>query len=221
MVRNAVLSRSIVGCQAANHVTDSFRIVKDWRESQMEKASSSAGIRFKQGDPRAAEEVHDRVRRTLAFRGYGIPTEDRRDLEQVVMGQIWEAVAQPQFDPTAGFWGFVEVVVARRCIDWLRGRKEEVPIEDAIVQADPAGGPLASTLRREREDLAQAVVAKLPDGCRQLIGLHLEQGKTYAELAEILGASEGALRVRMHRCIQRAQRILSEFESARKSRRRL
>ncbi len=165
---------------------------------------------IREEDSAATREVLRRVRRILAFRGYGIPSEDRRELEQIVVTQIWHAVCRPDFDQ-AGFWGFVEVVVARRCIDWLRRRKTETRLEDAGDFADPSLSPLGDLLRREKVALAKQTLAQLPEGCRQLIELVAEQGKTYRQAATILGRSEGALRVQMYRCIREARGLLAEI----------
>lgn len=190
--------------------------MKDFGDEAPASASAQVGVEFKSGDPGAAEAVRDRVRRTLRFRAYGLSGEDRQDLEQIVMAQLWEAVASPGFDPAGGFWGFVEVVVARRCIDWLRKRKDETPIDAEEDVLDPSRGPLATALGRERQDLAWAAIARLPESCRQLLRLHLEESRSYAEMARILGVAEGTLRVRMHRCIRKARRIVADLENPEK-----
>lgn len=169
--------------------------------------------RVRAGNAAATGEVRRRVRRILAFRGYRIPPEDRFDLEQIVLVQLWQAVRRAGFD-TSGFWGFVEVLASRRAIDWLRARKPDTGLEPEHHFADPARGPLRLALDREQAELARTVLERLPEGCRELIGLHVRSGRTYAEIAERLGRSEGALRVQMHRCIQRAQRILGELLEA-------
>jgi RNA polymerase sigma factor (sigma-70 family) len=164
---------------------------------------------FAARDPAATRKVVRRVRRILAFRGYGIPEEDRRELEQVVIIQIWEGIRRPGFDP-AGFWGFVEVVVSRRCIDWLRLHRAEVSLEDSDEVVDPTLSPLKSLIQREKTEIARETLAQLPEPCRQVIELVVGQGKTYVEAASILGSSEGALRVRMHRCIREARKLLAD-----------
>lgn len=179
-------------------------------------ASESAriGRRFRDGDPEATAEVRSRVRRTLAFRGYGIPSEERADLEQIVMTQLWEAARRAHFDPDSGFWAFVELVVARRCIDFRRARRTEVPLDPEVVGPDPAPGPLASVLGRERASLAQVALESLPEPCRELFRLRFERNLGYAEAAEALGVRSGTLRVRMHRCVQQAQAILARLADA-------
>lgn len=169
----------------------------------------SVAQRFGGRDPSATREVLERVRRILAFRRYGIPEEDRRELEQVVMIQIWEGVRLPGFDPT-GFWGFVEVVTSRRCIDWLRLRRTEISLEDSDDLADSSRGPLRTLLDREKSELAREVLAQLPEPCRRVVEIVIGQGRTYAEAASILGTSEGALRVRMYRCIRDARKLLGD-----------
>lgn len=148
-----------------------------------------------------------RVRRILAYRGYGIPPEDRLDLEQTIMLQLWQAVSEPSFRGKR-FGGLVEVVASRRCIDWWRSRKPETALEAA--EAVPAGqpDPQRTALRREQIEHAQAALKRLPAACQELIRLHVGQNRSYAEIAKSLGRSEGALRVQMHRCIRRAQQLL-------------
>ena len=165
--------------------------------------------RLRRGDPEAVQSVRARVTTIIRFRGYGISNEERKDLEQEVMTQIWQAVNRSSFDPTRGFWGFVEVVTARRCIDWLRTKRNEVELDDSVQETTPS--PLGSTLIAERISLARRVVSQLDSPCRELIDLHIVQGKAYREIAEVLGKSEGALRVKMYRCIRRAQQLLIEL----------
>lgn len=170
------------------------------------------GRAFRQGVPEAVTRVRDRVGRILAFRGYRIPAEERRDLQQEVMAQIWRAANRAGFDPARGFLGFVEVVTARRCIDWLRTRRQDSELQPD--HRDERPDPFAVTLAGERARLAAAVLARLREPCRELIALHIVEHKPYSEVARILGRSEGALRVQMYRCIREARRILDELMDA-------
>lgn len=168
--------------------------------------TEAVAIAFRRGTPEAVRAVRRRVRKIVWFRGYGIPEDDKKDLEQEVMTQVWQAANRPGFDAGSRFWGFVEVVTARRCIDWRRSqvaRSRETTLDENLPE--PAGGPLRVTLDRERTGRAQAVLAQLAKPCRDLIYLHFAEGKSYAELSTVLGKSEGALRVQMHRCIARAR----------------
>lgn len=168
---------------------------------------------LRDGDGAATEIVRRRVRRIVAFRGYSIPEQDRLELEQTILTQVWRAVSRRGFE-SAHFWGLVEVVSSRRCIDWLRARRAETGLDPLTTPPDPLPDPLGVILLRERRELAQRVLSRLPESCRQLIELHVVLNKSYAEMEEILGKSSGALRVQMHRCVKRAHRILRRLLDA-------
>lgn len=166
-------------------------------------------IQLRGGSLIAFRLVRERVRRILHFRGYRMSTEERKDLEQEIMVQIWQAVNRSSFDPRAGFWGFVEVVSVRRSIDWLRTRKPTSVLDERM--SDPGVGPQGSLLHEERARLANAALGRLGPQCRELVQLHFGHQKPYRELSRHFGKSEGALRVQMYRCIRQVRAILDEM----------
>ena len=167
---------------------------------------------LQRGDPPAVQEARQRVGKILAHGALQIPPQDREDLEQEIMTEIWQAVNRSRFDFFGGFWGFVEVVTARRCIDWLRSRKEQVPIPEGL--GSPAPSPLRRALDRERSEVASEALAALHPRCQQLVSLRLRDELSYKEIAEVTGTSEGAVRVQFYRCIRRAKRLLKRIAQA-------
>lgn len=163
------------------------------------------------GEVAAVDHVRARVQKILAFKRLRIPDQDRDDLEQEIMTEVWQAVNRPGFDFTAGFWGFVEVVTSRRCIDWLRSKKTRVPLSENLP--DSGRNPLQKTLDNERTDLAEKILAALDPDCRQLILLRLQEGLSYRKIAHDLGKTQGALRVQMYRCIRAAQKLLGDHQA--------
>jgi RNA polymerase sigma-70 factor, ECF subfamily len=149
------------------------------------------------------------VGKILAHGALQIPPQDRDDLAQEVMTEVWQAVNRSRFDFSSGFWGFVEVVTARRCIDWLRSRKEQLPIPDGL--GSPAPGPLTRALDRERSEMASEVLAALHPRCQQLVSLRLRDELSYKEIAEVTGTSEGTVRVQFYRCIRGARGLLKRI----------
>jgi len=166
---------------------------------------------LQRGEAAAVRLVRGRVRRILAYRGFGIPREERRDLEQEVMTQLWQAANRPGFAGGERFWGFVELVASRRCIDWLRMRRETTELGASLP--DEGEGPAAGALSRERRRLALEVLSRLDRPCRDLIYLRVGLEKSYREISRLLGRSEGALRVQLHRCIGKARRGVEELEA--------
>lgn len=159
---------------------------------------------FRKGEPEAVAEVEGRVRRIIGHRGYGIPEAERDELRQEVLVQVWQSVNRDGFDAERGFWGFVQVVTARRCIDWRRKRREERATNLSLVP-DSGRGPLKRILASERRHVVRAAVEQLGRRCRELIEYRVSEGRSYAEIADLTGRSEQALRAQMYRCIKSAR----------------
>ena len=149
------------------------------------------------------------MRKIISFGRVRIPKDQLDDLEQEIVAQVWQAVNRPGFSPDGGFWGFVEVVAARRCIDLLRSRRESVPLVDPVP--DLRKGPLRGALEDERIEVARRALGSLEPACRELITLRIREGLSFKELAERLGKSEGALRVQMYRCVEKARAACSSL----------
>lgn len=179
--------------------------------SEREPSPSSEGWarRLQRGDTAAVQQVRDRIRRILSYRSLDFCSPERADLEQEVMIEIWQGVNREGFDPSAGFWGFVEVVTSRRCIDWLRSRRERVALPEGLV--DPGAGPLRNAQERERGDLASATLASLDSPCRELLELRFRDDLSYREIARRTGKTEGALRVQLYRCVQQARSLVEQI----------
>ncbi len=180
--------------------------------AQSSTPSSSSGDwarKLRRGEPEAVHVVRERIRNILSFRRLRIPAAEQEDLEQEIMTEVWQAVNRSAFDFTAGFWGFVEVVSSRRCIDWLRRQREHAVPQNSLV--DPRFGPSETLLDRERSDLAAKVIRTLDPPCRELVAMRFHRGLSYDEIGARVGKSPGAIRVQMHRCIQRARQLVVEW----------
>ncbi|HUP22840.1 MAG TPA: sigma-70 family RNA polymerase sigma factor [Thermoanaerobaculia bacterium] len=184
-------------------------IVSDHGLPERADTRADFAAQLRRGDPSAMRLVRERVRRIIGYRRLPIQRHEVEDLEQDVMTQLWRALNRPDFDPGAGIWGFVEVVTSRRCIDWLRSRRTLVPLSESLRDTDR--DPLGKTLTLEASRIAADVLAALDEPCRQLIAMRVGQGLSFKELSVSLGRSEGALRVRMYRCVRAAREILAQL----------
>jgi RNA polymerase sigma factor (sigma-70 family) len=168
--------------------------------------------RFLAKEARTVAEIRRMVARIVRFHGYGVPPGDRDDVVQETLLQIWEAVRKPTFDSSRSFGSFVQTVAARRCIDRMRTHKTTVPLNPGLPHSTT--GPLGNLMQKERVDLVREVFDRLKEACRELIRLHITEKKTYGQIAERLGRTEGALRVQMHQCIREARTILDRIVEA-------
>lgn len=101
-------------------------------------------------------------------------------------------------------------VACHSSIDAMRRLGRRPPTEGGDLEVSlesPVPSALDALLQRERQRFLVAVLETMSAGCRELWTLIL-QGHSYRELSERLGISEGALRVRAHRCRKRAAAAL-------------
>ncbi len=90
-----------------------------------------------------------------------------------------------------------------------------------MVQLDQAGeivdrssaGPEEDMLAKEEAIALRAAVARLPDEQQDVIALRYFVGLSVAETADVLGKTEGAVRVQAFRAIARLREMLTRKES--------
>jgi RNA polymerase sigma-70 factor (ECF subfamily) len=104
------------------------------------------------------------------------------------------------------------LTIARNvAMDYLRSRasKERTLDERTAEQIEDAPLDWSSEDEAEVIEAVRSAVESLPASCREVIRLHKLEGRSMAEVAEILGIKEGAARVRAHRGYKALARVLS------------
>ncbi|MGZ6162075.1 MAG: sigma-70 family RNA polymerase sigma factor [Myxococcaceae bacterium] len=140
---------------------------------------------------------HGRLLRQVA-RSYARTAVDRSDLEAEMVAQLWKAF--PRYDPARRFSTWMYRVALNVAISFARGRREEVPLEQA-------GSALALEPSTEADRTAElrrleAFVAQLEPMNKALVLLYLDD-HPQREIAEVLGISESNVSTRLHRLKQR------------------
>ncbi len=160
------------------------------------------------GDSRAFRELFQRyapLLRAMARRRVGRAS-DADDLVQQTFLQLHRA--RHDFRPGTRLRPWLVTIAMNLARDALRrrGRRPEAPIDAERLEApaDSAGGAEASDEARR----VRAALAALPEDQREVIELFWLSGLPYAEISAIVGASEGAVRVRAHRGYVRLRELL-------------
>jgi RNA polymerase sigma-70 factor (ECF subfamily) len=134
---------------------------------------------------------------------------DVTEIEQEARLRLWRAMEREKelTDPASYIYRIavtatidaVRRVQARR-EDQLRTESTEEDDANHVlnIAADPSQAPDAVTARRELMGHIAAAVASLPENRRRAVELHL-QGLTLAEIAELLGWTEGKARNLVYR----------------------
>lgn len=157
---------------------------------------------------RGASDAIDALFERYADRLYGwlassVGPDAAEDLVQQTFLHVHRA--RHDFRPGARFrpWLYAIAANCRRQAARTRARRPESPLEptDHPGVAPDALPPEARALR--------AAMASLPDASREVLVLHWWQGLSMAEIAEALGSTTSAVKVRAHRAYEALRTTLS------------
>ncbi|MGB5811691.1 MAG: RNA polymerase sigma factor [Polyangiales bacterium] len=90
---------------------------------------------------------------------------------------------------------------------WRRKKRRKMTTLEVETQAAPEAEFMPIEVRQRSQLLHQAL-EKLPNSQREVVELHWFQERPYAEVAAIVGTSEGAVRVRAHRAYATLKQLL-------------
>jgi RNA polymerase sigma-70 factor (ECF subfamily) len=141
---------------------------------------------------------------------YSVPDHaEAEDLTENVFLKAWQAL--PRFHlKGAGFRTWLYRIAHNAIIDRHRTRKQTVALEEAAHLRDPAPTPEA-VLETDQEVLRlSAALSRLQPRARQVVLCRFISGLSHSETAEVLGVSEGHVRVLQHRALKRMRHLLAE-----------
>jgi RNA polymerase sigma-70 factor (ECF subfamily) len=155
---------------------------------------------FLRGDPalhRAVRAAVQSVVRSFRFSGRGATD----DLVQETVCRLFLNLSIGAFRGEASLQIYAERIARYVCLEQMRRRRFAADIDPAALSAPaPTGNPEAALLRAENRRRHLEVLAALSPESRQLLRLIFVEELSYAEVAERLGISEAAVKLRVHRC---------------------
>lgn len=138
-------------------------------------------------------------------------TADWPDLLQEVRLEVLRLLRRSSWRGEARLKTYVWRVATHTCLDALRRQRRRPEGEPAEAAADLRSqdpSPLDRVLEHDRARALLAALQAVPPECRQ-IWERILRGLSYQQISGDLGVSEGALRVRAHRCRKRAAEALA------------
>jgi len=108
------------------------------------------------------------------------------------------------------FDAWVFRIVANGCKDWLKNIRRTHLSYDEDDQASQYATPDEELDRSELRDDLDRALATLPPSLREAFVLKHVEGRSYEEMADLLGTTVGALKMRVHRAREALQAILEE-----------
>ena len=174
-------------------------------------ARHSRPVQEEQLDVAAAYSAHGPELYRFALRQLGDGSA-AQDVVQETLLQAWEHL--PGFRGDARFSTWVTRILINRCHNLRRGSRPVEPLPDEAVEAPEAlRTPPADTLAvaASRRDAVRRALLALPVEQRAPLVLTTFGGHTLADTGRILGISEGAAKVRVHRARRALATLLQEW----------
>lgn len=167
---------------------------------------------LKRGESKAHKVAYDRYagKMLAVCQRY---TGNRDDAEEVMLDgfmRVFEKI--DQFREDGSFEGWIRRVMVTESLMFLRKTKQlrqEVSIDDVQVEPDYAW---ADTAIHEQE--LMRLVNQLPDGYRTVFNLYAIEGYSHAEIAEMLGISEGTSKSQLSRARALLQASVLKMQQA-------
>jgi RNA polymerase sigma-70 factor, ECF subfamily len=133
--------------------------------------------------------------------------EEREDLFQEIIIQLWKA--WPSFKGLSKFSTWMYRIALNTSISGLRKKKAELVYMDHLQMPDRIHEDDAT--RREQLSSLYKAIRELPEIDRAVVMLYLED-HSYEDMEEILGISQGTLRVKMARVKEKLKRTIQTIE---------
>ncbi len=125
--------------------------------------------------------------------------------EDLTVETLWRIYrARHQFRPDGNFGGWARRIATNLAVDHLRRKRPEVSLV-----TEPVGHQPDSLLQRETREQIQQAFHRLPVKLRVPAMLALIEEQPYDEIAGALGASVGAVKLRVFRAVRILRKHLS------------
>lgn len=160
-----------------------------WQRALVERARAGDEASFE-----ALVHRHEDVAYRVALRMTG-SAQDAQDVVQDALLSAWQNLATFHGDATFGTW-LVRIVI-NRCHNLARARHPTQPLVEEPEAHDPRTDTVV--VEHEHHDAVVRAVMALPFDQRAALVLHTFSGHSHAQVGAILGITEVAAKVRVHR----------------------
>jgi len=144
------------------------------------------------------------VRRHQAFlfrraRWMGLDADTAADMVQETFIKAYERLATCREPARFGFWA--GQILRNRCLDLLKSAARRCePLPPVLIANE--GNPENEAHRSGLRDQLNIVLAMLPEEQREAFLTKHGEGLSYEEMAEVVGASVSAMKMRVHRATE-------------------
>jgi RNA polymerase sigma-70 factor (ECF subfamily) len=191
-------------------------------EEVPETSDEQLVARTQAGDPDAFDELVVRYRVRLYGLVYNMTSnhEDTNDLLQDIFAKAYRSIKS--FRGKSSFYTWMHSIAVNMSINFLkkRGRRQAMSLDDVdagiendkdFIEATSGKDPRHEANLNELQQRLNEAMQRLSHEHRAVVTMFDIQGMPHAEIAKILGISEGTVRSRLFYAHRQLQNFLEEF----------
>lgn len=127
--------------------------------------------------------------------------EDAEDLTTQVFMAVWSGLRR--YNEQGSFAAWIFRIARNKVTDWHRRRKPLTSLDSLDSLADSGEDPFAALLLQEDLCQLKKLVISLPPDQAELLRLRYAAGLSYAQIGQVLGKREDAVRMALARLLER------------------
>ena len=131
---------------------------------------------------------------------YAFTPEDRDDLFQEILLQLWASLQSFRQESKASTW--IYRLALNTALTWKRRESKRERLTDPDIVIQKAANPDVTVEKQEELEWLRQEIRQLPESDRSVMLLYLD-GVSYQEMAEILGISQSNVGVKLTRIRKR------------------
>ena len=138
---------------------------------------------------------------------------EAEDVVQETMIRVWNR--REQWDTIENIEAFCLTICRNLALDRSKlAERQNASLDEGIDAADHSysANPEEQTLQRDRVELVRRLISQLPEKQRSCMQLRDIEGKSYKEIAEVMGITEQQVKVNIFRARQTIKQKYSETE---------
>jgi RNA polymerase sigma factor (sigma-70 family) len=141
--------------------------------------------------------------------------EDPESVRQEIVLRLLGILRSGRYGARSSFKTFVFAVAKYTCVDLFRRERMRPRVEtpDRVPAPQPIGQPHDALAAKENLELLKYILQGLPSECRRLWQWVYGEGLDAAEVARRLDTQPGTVRVRVHRCLQKARAFALQYHA--------
>ena len=163
-------------------------------------------VQFRQGGAEECEAAFEALFRLhqRAVRGWILRmVRDAAAADELTVETFWRIYrARERFEPERGFEPWARRIATRAALDWLRARKPEYAVDAEYFAALPSQSGLDPAVSEEIRRKIALAFGRLRPGLRVAATLAVVEERPHKEVAEALGISVMAVKLRVFRALR-------------------